>query len=823
MKSRVPPADVELRRQLARRASGRVPDDLLTSTLARLDAPRRRALPWSAPSVPRLALSGAGVALLLVLVAALALPSLNRSPATPLSGYPAERPLTTAELADVMAGPALPANTALVASVAIEARPDVCPTNRYQTIGVIEFAGSQICVMGDNVGSSAAATGLFEVFAFRYLAPGYLGMLGRVTSLVPGTTRFAFNVTDDWPLDGKAFLVEGWLGSTDFLCTHVEDSAELGDPLNPAGEEQCRQSWLSADGSVAPVRSFATWSPDSKPTPGPTADLLGLSGKYRYVQAQGAREFDSIPFETTWGVYVVRAVTGPCPGEPPYSSIGCAQWRVLARVPELSLPMTATPTPTTAATPASLAGYPADRPLTTAELAAILAGPEPAQGTALVAQVTIKRDMTACPMNSYPTVGTIEGMGSQICVMGAGVSDYLTEASATGLFAFRYLFAGHLGLLGKITPVSQSRLAFAASASWPEAGKTFLVEGWLTNFGRECPTALANQGSLLDPAITDSCSLDWIGDQPVRPQMYGQASLPPGHYVGATGAKEIDGITSLPAHGIFVARNEGSCPDDAVVIDPSTCPTVRILAALPDVVSGAKPTPNRSEPPATPQVPPTPVSLPTAPASAQPLGLAAAGPRPFTTAEFSSLWSADPAHLAGRIVLTKGPVPTAFLCWSAGAADASISPAPCHLGAEPSQLVGEGYWAVKVASDGKLAIVGQLSVPTTGGFAFTVDALVGDTPPPPGSLVLVDGWLVEHGVTCDRSLTPLPSGCEYSELSSINTDNSPATLSLGAGAYRAFTGTEPDWTTGGPPMHGLYLVQLQGSGKGTLLAVMATV
>ena len=53
----------------------------------------------------------------------------------------------------------------------------------------------------------ARATG---TFAFRYLAPGYLGLLGR---LALPTTGLTFRATDQWPLQGKTFLVEGWLGA----------------------------------------------------------------------------------------------------------------------------------------------------------------------------------------------------------------------------------------------------------------------------------------------------------------------------------------------------------------------------------------------------------------------------------------------------------------------------------------------------------------------------------------------------------------------------------------------------------------------------------
>jgi len=85
------PIDSQLRDQLARRAAGRTPDDLLAEVLAAVDsAPATRARArWLRPMwrVPRLAAAGIGVTLVAILAVALAVPGLRadrrrRRPAT---------------------------------------------------------------------------------------------------------------------------------------------------------------------------------------------------------------------------------------------------------------------------------------------------------------------------------------------------------------------------------------------------------------------------------------------------------------------------------------------------------------------------------------------------------------------------------------------------------------------------------------------------------------------------------------------------------------------------------------------------------------------
>ncbi len=68
------------------------------------------------------------------------------------------------------------------------------------------------------------------IIAFRYLAPGVLGLLGEITPASPA--KAAFRVADEWPLQGKTFLVDGWLGA-DGLTGSCALSPTAGDALLP--------------------------------------------------------------------------------------------------------------------------------------------------------------------------------------------------------------------------------------------------------------------------------------------------------------------------------------------------------------------------------------------------------------------------------------------------------------------------------------------------------------------------------------------------------------------------------------------------------------
>ena len=278
-----------------------------------------------------------------------------------------------------MAGPALPTNTALVATVTIEVRSDVCPMDRYGTVGIVEGMASQVCVMtaSDVLIQPFALRG---TFAFRYLAPGVLGLLGEITPASPA--KVAFRVADEWPLQGKTFLVDGWLGADGLLesCARAPTS---GDVLFPDGEDCPYDDWLSDDSTAPGIQADHEYSP---PSPLPSYDPLSLRDNARHVEAGGMRIIDSVDHAApVRGVYVVRSVTEGCPGDPPQSSRGCGAWRVLAKVAEISMPApsgtpleVATAAPTTAppATPVapSLTGVvgTSNQPLTADELETLM-------------------------------------------------------------------------------------------------------------------------------------------------------------------------------------------------------------------------------------------------------------------------------------------------------------------------------------------------------------------------------------------------------------------------------------------------------------------
>ena len=107
--------------------------------------------------------------------------------------------------------------------------------NSRPTVGVIEGMRSQVCVMGSDLSARLSTPTLTGVFAFRYMAPGYLGLIGEIA---PASSRLAFRVSEDWPTDGSAFLVEGYLGATDVPCAAETEVDAAGDTLYPSGYER---------------------------------------------------------------------------------------------------------------------------------------------------------------------------------------------------------------------------------------------------------------------------------------------------------------------------------------------------------------------------------------------------------------------------------------------------------------------------------------------------------------------------------------------------------------------------------------------------------
>ncbi len=695
MNDQLPPIDSDLRGQLARRSAGRLPEGLLADVSAALDAaaaPRAARSSRLAWRIPRLAAAAMGLALVAILAVAIALPAFRGGPATSPAGYPTDRALTTAELTALLAGPPLAANTALVVSATIDARTDVCPMNRYPTVGVIDGIDPQVCVMGGPLWGQMPSATVTGTFAFRYLGERSLGLLGQITPA--SSSKLAFHVADDWPLGGKTFLVDGWLGAYQHSCPAGAE-ASAGDVLNPDGDDPCETDWLTDD-------------PNAQPSADATDGILPPGGG-QFVEAGGMRIIDDVPGSApSHGVFVVHSVTEQCPNASPQDNTGCGAWLVLAKVADISLPEPTAP-PTATATPP--AGYPAGRALTTAELASVMAGPALPTNTALVASVTIDAKTDVCPMDRYPTIGVIEGMGSQVCVMGAGVSAYLTTASETGTFAFRYLAPGILGLLGEITPASTSRLTFKALDAWPTVGSTFLVDGWMYEINGwngfpqvsgsvqyACPANTPEPaGDPLDPTGSDWCIYTWLGDSSAGPSFpFGPGD---GRPVEAAGMVQIDAIPAATAvYGTYVVRTVSEeCPH-ASSGDTRNCGL--ILARVADTLKLA-PSLAPAMPTPTAAPPATPVALPTGPLGTAPTGLMGSGNRPLTEGEFATLWAADPAHLAGRITIVKGPVPTGFECWSSGAAErcrgvARLSHRRLH---RPGRLLGSACRGGRHAGD----------------------------------------------------------------------------------------------------------------------------
>jgi hypothetical protein len=464
-------------------------------------------------------------------------------------------------------------------------------------------------------------------------------------------------------------------------------------------------------------------------------------------------------------------------------------------------------------------GYPADRALTSPELALVMAGPALPANTALVANVVIGIRSDVCPMDRYPTVGVVEGMNSQVCVMAGSLSAIPPGQTATGTFAFRYLAPGYLGLLGEITPASPARVAFRVADDWPLQGKTFLVDGWLGAEGLVYPCASVAAGDVLSPNGEDCPNDNWLSDDPsaplvgtsvpIGPQSTGDALQLHGNarVVEAGGMRQIDSIDrGAPIHGVYVVRSvtEG-CPGDP----PQTsrgCSAWRVLARVAEI---SIPAPSGTPLEVATAAPTT--APPATPLSTSLTGVIGTGNQPLSVDELETLMVTQPDHLAGRIVIVEAPIPTQISCQS------DANGGGCAVNTKP--LAGDGVWAVGIGADGALSLIGQIATSAAGGYVFTLEEVNASTSLKAGDSLIVDGWLLEYIVTCDFSATPLPAGCgPYSTIASTASDNSPATFYVQRGAFEEFTGSAGDWTVEGPPVQGLFLVRVTNTNGGTLLA-----
>jgi hypothetical protein len=760
------PIDSDLREQLARRAAGRLPDGLLADVSAALDtAPVPAAIarwPRLIWRVPRMAMAGMGAALVAILAIAIAFPAFRGGPATSPAGYPADRALTTAELAALLAGPPLPTNAALVASVTIDANTDVCPMNRYPTIGVVEGMGSQVCVMGATVSAYLSGPKATGTFAFRYLAPGYLGLLGQITPA--SSSKLAFHVADGWPLAGKTFLVDAWLGAVETTASCIQPTT--GDVLSPNGDDCPYMDWLGDDSTAPGIQADYEYYIGS---PEPSYDPLSLRGNARHVGAGGMRVIDSVdPNEPHYGVFVVRSVVEQCPNASPQDNAGCSAWRILAKVADISLPQPTAP-PTATATP--IAGYPAGRALTTAELAALMAGPALPTNTALVASGAIA-PAEPCPLTGYATLGVLEGMSSQVCVVDDTGRFGVYDGRTSGTFAFRYLAPGYLGFMGAIAPASDSRLAFQAAEAWPTA-QAFLVEGWLGAYQHSCPYGPAvSPGDALNPDGEDPCETDWLTDDPnAQPSADPTGGLLPpggGQFVEAGGMRLIDDAPGdAPSLGVFVVELENGA--------------WRVLAKVADIsLPGPSGTAHGTSTAAPTTAPP---ATPLAPALT---GVIGTGNRPLTVDQLETLMVGQLDHLAGRIVIVEAPIPTQISCQS------DANGGGCAVNTKP--LAQTGTWAVSIGAEGALRLVGQIATPIAASYVFSVEEACLDTNLKAGAVLVVFGVLNKDSVGSWR-------------LTQAGTFASCGSIDLGAGSYASMGPSLPSNYIGEVP-RAYYLVRV---------------
>jgi hypothetical protein len=427
-------------------------------------------------------------------------------------------------------------------------------------------------------------------------------------------------------------------------------------------------------------------------------------------------------------------------------------WRVLARVPDTGLhPPTATATPTKTPTGA----YPADRALTTDELGRVLAVPAPAVNTALVASVTIDPAPDACPMNSRPTYGVVHGITPQVCVIGTIGEAPGSVAAGQNDFAFRYLGPGVLELLELVQPASAARLAHVVADDWSQAGKAFLVEGWLGHGVIE-PGASHS----CDPAAADNCAAPgWLSDlqSPSANQV---------KYVVDDEMKQVDSILSQPARfGVYlVTPNSAACPSPAPS-GASYCGW-RVLARITNLLQASASLSPIPAPTATPTV--APPATPLIPSGGSPVGLIGPGNRPLTAAELSALIAADPEHLADRYVIDERVTCDGTNC----------------SGVAPKAL------ADVIQPDGSIGLVGPVDLRPDGGLLWTVPQTL--TAYPDRFIFIVDAWMFSDG-----------------QRAWLDSD-ATAELTAQNGAFGQFA---PPGIAATTSFHGLFLVQRVDTGK----------
>ncbi|HEU6440576.1 MAG TPA: hypothetical protein VFC12_09105, partial [Terriglobales bacterium] len=394
-------------------------------------------------------------------------------------------------------------------------------------------------------------------FAFRYLAPGYLGLLGEIT---PASSAMeAFRVVDEWPLAGKTFLVEGWLGA-EGLVYPCASLAPAWDVLSPNGEDCPNDNWLSDDPSAPLIDTSVTVGPQS------TRDATKLYGNARIVEAGGMRQIDSIDHGTpVHGVYVVRSVTEQCPGALPQDSGGCNAWRVLAKVAEISVPPPRG-TPVEAATAAPTTAPPAT-PIVPALTGVIGTGNQPLTAdeleTLMVAQADHLAGRIVIAKSPIPTQ-----ISCQTDSNGGGCAVNTKPLAQTGIWAVSIGAEGTLRLVGQIaTPGGRLVVSVGDTNVAPSApiDEFLIVDGWLDwGAGYECDAT---------PRPTSAyCDTPGLG-----PYLIGMPGVTAFRELVQSAAFQTFGSENLnagPVQGLYLVHLCTSCGRDEILarLEPTVTP-----------------------------------------------------------------------------------------------------------------------------------------------------------------------------------------------------------------------------------------------------------
>jgi hypothetical protein len=368
-----------------------------------------------------------------------------------------------------------------------------------------------------------------------------VGLLGEITPASTG--NLPFRVADEWPTDGDAFLVEGWLTQLRFPTSDTAfcsggTPVPAGDPLNPTSDDPCVSTWLNDAASPAPTR---------------IADGLTFPKEARGVDAAGAGEIDNLGGgDALYGLYVLRAVAKQCSVVTGQATGVCTVWQVLARVADLSVPSptgtvsAAPPTASPATASPSVSGPLAPaltgivgqggRPLTAAELDALWKA-KPSSMVGRIAVVAGPIQLNACPAAGSAEPSGFNCAGEQI-------------TAGSGYWAVRVGASGTLTSVGRLPDTNASPLPLSAAdrTGKTQPGQLTLVDAWLdwvTSF--DCDTPPYPSDSLCGAGAAASIlSSDSRG--------FAAPSGATWFYVGL-GAYQIYGSSDLnarPIHGLYL-------------------------------------------------------------------------------------------------------------------------------------------------------------------------------------------------------------------------------------------------------------------------------